>query len=84
MKADLTELLQSLYNEEINVSIQWFWDSGIDLVIGDRINGYTQRFNFYTMESMAEYIEDNLLKIMIDNKSFKRVKNPEELFYSNT
>lgn len=31
---------QEIYDSEINVSISWFWDGGIDVKLGDEMNGY--------------------------------------------
>jgi hypothetical protein len=32
--------LQKIYDSEINVRISWLWDGGIDLWLGDEVNGY--------------------------------------------
>ena len=32
-------LLKALYESEINILIDWMWDSGIQIKIGDRMNG---------------------------------------------
>jgi hypothetical protein len=37
---NLSELLTDLYDSEVNVSLSWFWDAGIDLALGDDLNGY--------------------------------------------
>jgi len=37
---DLALILQRLYDSEINVCIQWLWDGGIDVKLGDDMNGY--------------------------------------------
>lgn len=36
MEITLEELLQRLYDSEINISISWFWDAGIDVCIGTK------------------------------------------------
>ena len=38
--SDLEEILSALYESEINASISWLWDGGIDLQLGDELNGY--------------------------------------------
>jgi hypothetical protein len=38
--SDLEEILGSLCASEINASISWLWDGGIDLKLGDALNGY--------------------------------------------
>jgi len=38
--SDLEEILRALYESEINASISWVWDGGINLELGDPLNGY--------------------------------------------
>ncbi len=37
---DLAVELQQIYDSEINVRIGWFWDGGIEIGLGDDMNGY--------------------------------------------
>ena len=37
---DLAVELQKIYDSEINIRIGWFWDGGIDVRLGDDMNGY--------------------------------------------
>jgi len=37
--SDLEEILRALYDSEINASISWLWDGGIDVQLGDELNG---------------------------------------------
>ena len=37
---DLAIELQKIYDSEINLRIGWFWDGGIEIRLGDDINGY--------------------------------------------
>ena len=37
---DLAIELQKIYDSEINVEIAWFWDEGITVRLGDKLNGY--------------------------------------------
>jgi hypothetical protein len=32
--------LQRIYDSEINIRISWLWDGGIDVRLGDDMNGY--------------------------------------------
>jgi hypothetical protein len=36
----LDEVLDRLYESEINVSISWIWDGGFELKLGDKLNGF--------------------------------------------
>ena len=37
---DLAIELQRIYDSEINVRIGWLWDGGIEVQLGDDMNGY--------------------------------------------
>ena len=49
--ADLAIELQKIYDSEINIRIGWLWDGGIDVRLGDEVNG-----------SLAEEIVSSLLR----------------------
>lgn len=38
-------ILEELYNSEINAKIEWFWDGGFDVTLGDGMNGYLDSIN---------------------------------------
>jgi hypothetical protein len=38
--SDLAVELQKIHDSEINIRISWFWDGGIDIPLGDDMNGY--------------------------------------------
>ena len=40
---DFAAELQKIYDSEINVRISWLWDGGIDVRLGDDMNGYLGR-----------------------------------------
>ncbi len=37
---DLAAELQKIYDSEINVRISWLWDGGIEVRLGDEMNGF--------------------------------------------
>lgn len=37
---DLVREIQHIYDREINASIEWFWDSGFHVRLGDAVNGW--------------------------------------------
>jgi hypothetical protein len=51
-------LLKALYESEINILIDWMWDSGIQVKIGDRMNGFKEAIimdaNFDEIERWIE------------------------------
>jgi hypothetical protein len=50
---DLTIELQKIYDSEINCRIGWLWDGGIDVYLGDDMNGYVAHEN---VQSAAEIL----------------------------
>jgi hypothetical protein len=32
--------LQEIYDSEINITVSWLWDGGVDVRMGDDLNGY--------------------------------------------
>ena len=50
---DLADELQKIYDSEINVRIGWFWDCGIEVRLGDDMNGFLAE---ETVRSVADVI----------------------------
>jgi hypothetical protein len=48
---NLTDELQRIYDSEINIRISWLWDGGIDVWLGDDVNGYVAQ---QTVSSVAD------------------------------
>jgi hypothetical protein len=59
---DLEEILQALYDSEINVSISWLWDGGIDVALGDELNGYDADGQVSTVAEAAAWLRDQACK----------------------
>lgn len=38
-------ILQKLYDSEINAKIEWFWDGGFEVSLGDPMNGWLDSLN---------------------------------------
>lgn len=34
------QIMQDLYDSEINAAVEWFWDGGFDVRLGDHMNGW--------------------------------------------
>src|ERR1700709_1724712 len=45
--------LQKMYDSEINLRIGWLWDGGIEVRLGDEMNGFLAQ---ETVSSMAEIV----------------------------
>jgi len=47
----MIDVLQELYDSEINFDISTLWDGGVDWKLGDEMNGYKAEGNGCTVES---------------------------------
>jgi hypothetical protein len=54
----LEEILSALYESEINASISWLWDGGIDVALGDELNGYDAEGQVSTIAEAAAWLRD--------------------------
>jgi hypothetical protein len=49
-------VLQWLYDQEINAKIEWLWDSGFDVAIGDALNGWQAKTNVRTWAEVEAWL----------------------------
>jgi hypothetical protein len=57
MMPNLEQVLDALYASEINASISWLWDGGIDVKIGDEINGFDAEGSVRTAAEAAAWLD---------------------------
>lgn len=55
------EMLQDIYDHEINIRLEWFWDAGIVAAIGDEANGWKDSATFDSVEEAIEWLWDNTI-----------------------
>src|SRR5690348_17259774 len=55
---DLTAELQKIYDSEINIEIGWVWDGGIDVRLGDKINGYLAEENVKSVSDIIPWLQE--------------------------
>jgi hypothetical protein len=55
---DLAVELQKIYDSEINVRIGWFWDGGIEIRLGDDMNGYLAEETVRTVAEIAPWLQE--------------------------
>jgi len=55
------EKLQAIYDAEINLNLSWFWDAGVNVVIGDNVNGYRALNNLLTVKEAIDWAYEWLL-----------------------
>lgn len=53
-------LLKRLYQSEINVQINWMYDAGVNVKLGDKMNGFTheKNFNGEDFEPIEQWLEE--------------------------
>ena len=62
MTKNLQTLLAFAYNHEINIRIEWEWDAGVDVKIGDDMNGYQIESNI-EISKLTVWLYQNLKRI---------------------
>ena len=55
---DFATELQKIYDSEINLEIGWFWDGGIDLRLGDHMNGYLAEENVGSVSEILPWLQE--------------------------
>jgi hypothetical protein len=58
----LEPILSDLYASEINASISWLWDGGIDVQLGDELNGYKAEGKVSTFAEATAWLRDEACK----------------------
>ena len=55
---DLAVELQKIYDNEINVTIRWLWDCGIEVRLGDEVNGYVAEETFALVAGILPWLQE--------------------------
>src|SRR5215471_14266307 len=55
---DFAAELQRIYDSEINIEIGWFWDGGIDVRLGDKMNGYLAEENVGSAAEILPWLQE--------------------------
>src|SRR5689334_22677694 len=55
---DLATELQKIYDSEINLEIGWLWDGGIEVRLGDRMNGYLAEENLKSVADIVPWLQE--------------------------
>jgi hypothetical protein len=58
----LEEELQKIHDSEINLEIRWMWDAGIDIKLGDEMNGHKAEGNVRTVSVASGSHKETLPK----------------------
>ena len=54
---DLAVELQKIYDSEINLRIGWFWDGGMEIRLGDDMNGYLAEETVSTVAGTVPWLQ---------------------------
>jgi hypothetical protein len=65
---DTEAILSDLYAGEINASISWVWDGGIDVKLGDSLHGYAAEGRVDTFTEAAAWLRDQACAHYPDSK----------------
>jgi len=55
---DVAAELQKIYDSEINVHISWFWDCGIDVRLGDDVNGFLAEESVASVAEILPWLQE--------------------------
>jgi len=71
-------LLKALYESEINIAIDWMWDSGVQVKIGDRMNGFKEATIMDAdFDEIERWIEAKVKEHYPDSKFAKTYKGED-------
>lgn len=60
-------VLQELYDSEINVTVSSFWDGGFDVKLGDPMNGYRAETRVGSWPEAEQWLRDKAAEIYPDS-----------------
>jgi hypothetical protein len=60
-------IMQDLYHSEINVSASWLWDGGIEVKLGDPLNGFVAEENLAYWGQVEPWLRDKAIEHFPDS-----------------
>jgi hypothetical protein len=73
---DLAVELQKIYDGEINIRIGWLWDGGIEIRLGDDVNGYLAEETVVTVADIIPWLQEAIAHFY-PSSSYARSLSPE-------
>ena len=64
---DIAAELQKIYDSEINVEISWLWDGGIEVRLGDRLNGFLAETNVSLVANILPWLQEAIAHFYPDS-----------------
>ena len=74
-RIDIEAVINDLYASEINASISWAWDGGIDLELGDPLNGYDAYGKVSTVAEVAAWLRDHACQHYPDSEFARKYRD---------
>lgn len=73
----MQEELQKIYDSEINISISWSWDGGIDLKLGHEMHGskFDEEGAVDKVEEIIPWLQKNIKKHCQGSTYVKNLNN---------
>lgn len=72
--AEAVKILTDLYNSEINANLSWFFDSGFDVILGDRHNGVIGTHNESNLLAAVLWLRDAAIVRYPDSEFAKKYR----------
>jgi hypothetical protein len=70
----LEEVLQIVYDSEINLKIDWFWDGGFNVRFGDDTNGWVGEYHVSRAVELADCVIVGTLEHHADSEAASKLK----------
>jgi hypothetical protein len=75
--SDLAVELQKIYDSEINVKIGWLWDGGLEIGLGDVMNGYLAEEIVSTVAEIVPWLQEAIAHFYRDRPARARPTGTE-------
>ena len=72
---DIAAALQKTYDSEINVEISWLWDGGIEVRLGDRLNGFVAETTVPLVADILPWLQEAIAHFYPDSTYAKELPN---------
>jgi hypothetical protein len=67
MKGCWSRNYSAFYDSEINVRIGWLWDGGIDVRLGDEVNGFLAEENVLSITEIVPWLQEAIAHFYPDS-----------------
>jgi hypothetical protein len=71
---DIGQIVQDLYDSEVNARIEWFHEGGFSVSIGDMLTGWKASGNFRTFTAAVEWLNKEAIQRYPDSAFAKKYR----------